>query len=44
VKKSLKVFSNPYPDGELIGHPGCDLAARIKGVNEEGKIPKFQNA
>ncbi len=25
--------SNPYPDGELIGHPGCDLAARIVGVN-----------
>jgi|GEM_PF-1587037 len=22
-----------YPDGELIGHPGCDLAARIYGVN-----------
>lgn len=25
--------SNPYPDGELIGHAGCDLAARIKGFN-----------
>ncbi len=25
--------SNPYPDGKLIGHPGCDLAARIYGVN-----------
>ncbi|MEO0124078.1 MAG: hypothetical protein ABIL69_08775 [candidate division WOR-3 bacterium] len=25
--------SNPYPDGELIGHPGCDLAARIVGIN-----------
>ena len=24
---------NPYPDGELIGHSGWDLAARIKGFN-----------
>ena len=25
---------NPYPDGELIGHAGWDLAARIKGFND----------
>jgi len=25
--------SNPYPDGELIDHSSCDLAARIKGFN-----------
>jgi sugar lactone lactonase YvrE len=24
---------NPYSEGELIGHSGCDLAARIKGFN-----------
>jgi hypothetical protein len=35
--------SNPYEDGELIGYSGCDLAARVLGVNEDSKVPICQN-
>jgi hypothetical protein len=35
--------SDPYEDGELIGYSGCDLAARVLGVNEDSKVPICQN-